>query len=462
MNRGVVVYTLKTFILLAIIYLSIVVSSRRVSMKTRNLVLMLVLFLVALPIVSVSAQDDFRAALMQYCQDNPTQVFAYTIPNPDREDGLWSCPEMLNLEVEPVVVDEVVPPSGDVKNYEQMVESVEKTRWISLQPYEDGRGVEYEIDGETWYLPLETQMAREIDADGRLVGVEPLVSGPDAGYCKEGQRGCTNQTMLYRIAVPAEFEECVVGAIIDIPMRFFVVHQCGQPVPALVGMRYNDVAVTGDEEHGMTLEQLKAAYAGLAEGQPAIMYSSELPVEANEFSLYAEELGEAQPFQYSCWFCTADTGGANALAVPLVDVTHDGPNVAPLGKTSLPGVSLKIDAPTEVNLDWVYRSIVMMPEVGEARDISFVFWIGVFDEELSPLSAQGIGGGSAGENPIGSAVVTAAKLNVRSGPGVTYPVVTTVVVGEVLDVFATDNGWLQIGQGWIATGEGYSTYTPNS
>lgn len=44
-------------------------------------------------------------------------------------------------------------------------------------------------------------------------------------------------------------------------------------------------------------------------------------------------------------------------------------------------------------------------------------------------------------------VVTAEILNVRSGPGITYPSVGSVKKGEILTVYAVQNGWAKHNHG---------------
>ncbi len=65
--------------------------------------------------------------------------------------------------------------------------------------------------------------------------------------------------------------------------------------------------------------------------------------------------------------------------------------------------------------------------------------------------------------PIGTAVVTSPLLNVRSGPGMNYSVVTTVMQGYSLNVYGTAPGWLYVqaptGQfGWVA--QSFTNYAP--
>jgi hypothetical protein len=75
-------------------------------------------------------------------------------------------------------------------------------------------------------------------------------------------------------------------------------------------------------------------------------------------------------------------------------------------------------------------------------------------------AAPAIGAPSA---PIGQAVVMAPLLNVRSGPGMNYPVVTTVMQGYSINVYGSAPDWLYVqapnGQfGWVA--QGYTNYNP--
>lgn len=55
----------------------------------------------------------------------------------------------------------------------------------------------------------------------------------------------------------------------------------------------------------------------------------------------------------------------------------------------------------------------------------------------------------------GTAVVNTASLNVRSGPGLTYPVIGSMKRGESVDILSTSNDWLEIrlgaSTGWIAS-----------
>jgi hypothetical protein len=46
-------------------------------------------------------------------------------------------------------------------------------------------------------------------------------------------------------------------------------------------------------------------------------------------------------------------------------------------------------------------------------------------------------------------VIAADELNVRSGPGVNYPVVGKVFSGNVVKNYAEQNGWTQIDSGWV-------------
>ena len=48
--------------------------------------------------------------------------------------------------------------------------------------------------------------------------------------------------------------------------------------------------------------------------------------------------------------------------------------------------------------------------------------------------------------------ITAKVLNVRKGPGTTYPVTTTVKLGDVYTIIEDKNGWgrLKSGAGWIS------------
>lgn len=46
-------------------------------------------------------------------------------------------------------------------------------------------------------------------------------------------------------------------------------------------------------------------------------------------------------------------------------------------------------------------------------------------------------------------IVTADALNVRSGAGVNYPAIGWLYKGDVCEITANNDGWLQISAGWI-------------
>lgn len=45
--------------------------------------------------------------------------------------------------------------------------------------------------------------------------------------------------------------------------------------------------------------------------------------------------------------------------------------------------------------------------------------------------------------------VTATALNVRSGPGIHYPVLSWVRFGDVVEILDTSGAWLETDAGWI-------------
>jgi len=46
--------------------------------------------------------------------------------------------------------------------------------------------------------------------------------------------------------------------------------------------------------------------------------------------------------------------------------------------------------------------------------------------------------------------VTAAYLNVRSGPGISYPVMKVLRFGDDVSVLDSINGWAKIDGGWVS------------
>lgn len=46
--------------------------------------------------------------------------------------------------------------------------------------------------------------------------------------------------------------------------------------------------------------------------------------------------------------------------------------------------------------------------------------------------------------------VTAAYLNVRSGPAITYPIMKTLRFGDKVSVLDSTNGWAKIDGGWVS------------
>ena len=46
--------------------------------------------------------------------------------------------------------------------------------------------------------------------------------------------------------------------------------------------------------------------------------------------------------------------------------------------------------------------------------------------------------------------VTAAYLNVRSGPGISYPVMKVLRFGNEVSVLDSVNGWAKIDGGWVS------------
>jgi len=49
-----------------------------------------------------------------------------------------------------------------------------------------------------------------------------------------------------------------------------------------------------------------------------------------------------------------------------------------------------------------------------------------------------------------SRTVTATYLNVRSGPGISYPVMKTLRFGDKVSVSDSINGWAKIDGGWVS------------
>ena len=79
----------------------------------------------------------------------------------------------------------------------------------------------------------------------------------------------------------------------------------------------------------------------------------------------------------------------------------------------------------------------------------------------APTPAPGVA-----ETPVGSYTVkiTADELNVRSGPGTNYPVVTAVHENETYTIVAESNGWgkLKSGAGWISLAYTTKVGTPTA
>jgi len=46
--------------------------------------------------------------------------------------------------------------------------------------------------------------------------------------------------------------------------------------------------------------------------------------------------------------------------------------------------------------------------------------------------------------------VTASYLNVRSGPGISYPVMKVLRFGDDVNVLDSVNGWAKIDGGWVS------------
>jgi len=82
-----------------------------------------------------------------------------------------------------------------------------------------------------------------------------------------------------------------------------------------------------------------------------------------------------------------------------------------------------------------------------------------FDPDGAPSTGEGGGGGGGGETPPGpsaqTGVVSATSLNMRSGPGTSNPVVSTLPNGTELKILGDRDGWLEVqtpdGQrGWVS------------
>jgi len=56
-----------------------------------------------------------------------------------------------------------------------------------------------------------------------------------------------------------------------------------------------------------------------------------------------------------------------------------------------------------------------------------------------------LGGGVINGTPY---ICTATTLNIRTGPGVTYPSVGTLKTGQVVIVYAVQSGWAKHDLGW--------------
>lgn len=372
-------------------------------------------------------------------------------------------PEATAVPDEPAVTEEPevqdVALDGDMfeimaMSYDEFVAQYPNSQLVSRGLFQPTRGQNYRIDRQTWQLVLETYFASTTD-NGRWEAVMPEPSNLDVGFCNEGQRDCTNHSQLIRVAVPREFDECI-STEMEIAHRIYVGSQCEEWVPIFFGARYNLLSVTDDEQWGLTAEELAETYANLAGGNPAWMFSSHQSVDGLTFVLFADWLGEGIPFEYGCSDCLADTLGVDAIAVPLADTSTTGPDTVPLGHTSLSALSVAI--PDE--WDWQFNAVIMIPPVGDAREVALNIWIGEFAETSQPEIQ---GQSTTDEDPVGSVTIVATDgLNVRSEPSVNAPIMSVTLPDETLEVFDVQGNWVRVDDGWIRTGQGFSDYTPNS
>lgn len=111
-----------------------------------------------------------------------------------------------------------------------------------------------------------------------------------------------------------------------------------------------------------------------------------------------------------------------------------------------PGVSYSITG--EIGKGEVYT--IVQTQNGWGKLKSGAGWI-----NLSYTQKNGSTQASSSVSSSSYAVrVTAYSLNVRKGPGASYPVTTTVKKGDVYTIVETQNGWgkLKSGAGWISLG----------
>lgn len=269
-------------------------------------------------------------------------------------------------------------PAEPVNLYEEVIASY--GRWVFISVSENGRAIRYNIQGESWELPLESWMATDLSGD-RYGTKEPLQSSPEVGYCEEGMRDCTSHLFLWRTAVPEEYLECFESKL-EIAHRVLDTHECDEPIPVLVGLRFNLAEVTGDEAWGLSAAEVVEEYNKIFESQqPGLFIAAGLP-HYSPTKLILPGASEAIPVGYSCWDCLADTSGPAGDVVQLnpgaLSFTGD-PETAPLGESEYPGVVI----PIRQDWEWQFTAIMMLPERG-AEDIDYtaVRWLGEYNEYL--------------------------------------------------------------------------------
>jgi uncharacterized protein YgiM (DUF1202 family) len=142
------------------------------------------------------------------------------------------------------------------------------------------------------------------------------------------------------------------------------------------------------------------------------------------------------------WLAAADVIGFGLNRLPVSDATVPGTTET----TAVGAPAMSVSTVAEANDDGLTALLTTTAPLNPS---------GL--QQIEPVSGVDVGEGQSGTN---ATVVTGqARLNVRSGPGETYPVIAKAVTGEQLRVIgrSADTGWLAIQRsdlpekgGWIA------------
>ena len=150
---------------------------------------------------------------------------------------------------------------------------------------------------------------------------------------------------------------------------------------------------------------------------------------------------------------------ANSLSVELCDAVKDG-KVYPSTKTIENALSLVRELMKKYNVpaSHVIRHFDVTGKACPAYWCGNVernaLWNAAFHGRLASVSAPTVAGNASavGTQELCKVKITAGVLNVRSGPGTSYKVVTTVKKNQVYTIVDEKNGWgrLKSGAGWIS------------